>query len=162
MIDLLTVVRWLHVLAGAAWLGEVVVINFVLVPLLTKMELPERGAFIASLFPRLFRLASVLALLTLSAGLLMSYLMTGWQALGGLIATRWGLFILVGGSLGLLLALFHFFVESRLTPMASSLDKSSQEADVERVTRFLQVVPRLGLVVILASFILMMLAARGH
>jgi uncharacterized membrane protein len=33
---LTNILRWIHVLAGAAWLGEVVVINFVLVPTLAS------------------------------------------------------------------------------------------------------------------------------
>ena len=32
MATLFTVLRWVHVLAGAAWFGEVVVVNLVLVP----------------------------------------------------------------------------------------------------------------------------------
>ena len=159
--NLIIVIRWIHVIAAGAWLGEVIVINAVIVPLLNSTEPERRGAIIAKFFPRLFRLASILALLALLSGLVMSYLATGWQDLGAIIQTRWGLGILIGGSLGLLLAIFHFTAENRLRPIASSLDQDATPEDVEQVMRFLRIVPRIGLVVILTVYLFMMLAARG-
>lgn len=159
--NLLTVIRWVHVLTAAAWLGEVVAINFVLVPALVSLPIDRRGAFIRRLFPRLFRLASLLAFSTLASGLLMSYLLTGWRNLGELIKTPWGATILAGGVIGFLLATFHFVVESRLKPAVEQLNEASSEADLNRVTRFLQIVPRAGLVVITVAFLLMMMAARS-
>ena len=91
----------------------------------------------------------------------MSYIATGWQDLGAIIQTRWGLGILIGGSLGLLLAIFHFTAENRLRPVASSLDQNANPEEVEQVMQFLRIVPRVGLVVILAVFLFMMAAAKG-
>jgi uncharacterized membrane protein len=157
----LTIVRWVHILSGAAWFGEVIIINFVLLPLLKPMGFEQRALFLHKIFPRVFRLASFLSVLALSSGLIMSYLITGWKDLDVFLSTRWGVSILIGGSLGLLLTMFHFFVESRLEPLVASLNESPQQMDVERITRFLQYIPRAGLLVILTTFILMMVAARG-
>ena len=159
--DWLNVVRWIHVISAAAWLGEVIVINVVLVPSLNSVPEEDRGSFIAKVFPRLFRLASVLALTALLSGLAMSYLITEWQGLDDALTTRWGVAILVGGILGLLLATFHFVVESRLRPLASSLDQAPSPEEVDQVMRFLRIVPRIGMVVIFAAFLLMMVAARS-
>ena len=157
----LSIIRWIHIISAAAWLGEVLVINAVLIPSLQSTPVEQRGGFIARVFPRAFCLASFLALVVLSSGLVMSYLATGWKDLDLIIRTRWGLGILIGGLLGLILAIFHFVVESRLKPIARSLDGAADEKDVERVMRFLQIVPRIGMFVIVAAFLLMMVAARG-
>ena len=90
----------------------------------------------------------------------MSYLITGWRNLGGLLGTRWGLGILIGGFLALLLMLFHFFVESRLEPIAATADKGS-EIDVDKIISVLKVVPRIGLIILVLIVLLMMFAARG-
>jgi uncharacterized membrane protein len=155
--SILNILRWVHVLAGAAWLGEVVTINFVLVPALLKMKKGHRGIFIRQVFPRVFHLASFLSLTAILSGAGMSYLLTGWRNLGELLGTRWGFGILIGGSLGLALTLFHFLAESRLEPIAARAD----EAEVEKIMAVLKIVPRAGLVVILLVILLMMYAARG-
>ena len=50
-----TVLRWVHILAGAAWFGEVVVVNLVLVPLVSKSAHESQIAFLARVFPSIFR-----------------------------------------------------------------------------------------------------------
>ena len=155
--SLLNIVRWVHIISGVSWLGEVITINIVLVPALLKMEKETRGAFIRQIFPRVFRLASVLSLVAIISGGLMSYLITGWKNLGPLLDTRWGIAILIGGSLGLALTLFHFLVESRLEPVALK----AEQADVEKIISALKIIPCVGLGVILLVVVLMMYAARG-
>lgn len=155
--NIINLIRWLHIISGTAWLGEVITINFVLVPALLKMDIENQKEFVRKTFPRVFRLASVLSLTAILSGALMSYLITGWQNLPQLLGTRWGLGIFGGGSLALLLALFHFLVESRLKPIASS----ATEEDVEQIITILKIVPRAGLAVILLIVLLMMYAARG-
>ncbi len=153
--------RWLHILAGAAWFGEVITINFIVIPGLRSMDGADRRRLIGILLPRLFRLASALALLSISSGLINTYLLTGWDDLSLFFSTRWGISIFIGGLLGISLALFHFFIESRLEPIAASMDEHTSEARVAEVMKFLGLVPRVGAVVMLVVFILMMYAARG-
>ena len=158
--NLLNIVRWVHIVSGAAWLGEVVTVNFVLLPALVNMKKDTRGIFIRQIFPRIYRLASVLSLTAIISGAVMSYLITGWKNLPVLFGTRWGIGILIGGSLALLLTLFHFYVESRLEPITVTADKGS-EIDVEKIISVLRVVPRIGLIIIVLIVLLMMFAARG-
>lgn len=153
--------RWLHIISGAAWLGEVITINVVLIPSLLSATREDQARMIRNVFPRLFRLASVLSLISISSGLTMSYLLSGWTDLTIFLTTRWGIAILIGGGLGIALTLFHFFVESRLEPIAVSMDSGSDPVDIERVVRVLRYVPRIGLLVMLTIFVLMMYAARG-
>lgn len=158
--SLLSIVRWIHIISGVAWLGEVITVNFVLVPIVIKLSKQERGAFIGLVFPRVFRLASVLAGTAIISGAIMNYLITGWTNLGVWLGTRQGIAILIGGTLGLLLALFHFFVEHRLEPTAVSADQMS-EADTEKMLAVLKLVPRVGMIVVALVILLMMFAARG-
>jgi len=158
--NITNIVRWIHIISGVAWVGEVITINVVLLPALKKMDKDIRGAFIRQIFPRVFHLASILSLTAIVSGATMSYLMTGWQNLGSLISTRWGAGILIGGSLALLLTLFHFFVESRLEPIAIKADDGT-ELDIEKFLAVLNVVPKIGLGVLILIVLLMMFAARG-
>jgi len=158
---LVTVVRWIHVIAAAAWLGEVLVVVFVLAPAAMKLSRSERPAFISRLFPGVFRLATVLAVTTLIAGAWLNYLITRWQHLDFYIASQRGAAIVLGGILGLLLAVFHFVVESRLEPKVQSLIDARDDGTLDRLSRFLALVPRIGLVVLVAVFLLMMIGSRG-
>lgn len=158
--NLLNVVRWIHIISGVAWLGEVITVNFVILPTLMSLEKDARGAFLRQVFPRVFKLASVLAASTILSGAIMNYLMTGWKDLGSFLQTRWGISLLIGGALGLLLALFHFFVEHRLEPTAITADDLS-ETDLERTISFLNIVPKVGMVIMITVILLMMFAARG-
>lgn len=97
------------IISGVAWIGEVITINFVLVPVVKKINRDSRGKFIRQIFPRIFRLASVLSLTAIISGASMSYLITVWKNLGEMIFTRWGLGIAIGGGLGLILTLFLLF-----------------------------------------------------
>lgn len=154
-------VRWLHVLAAAAWLGEVVTVVFVIVPIALRLEGPERSRYLSTAFPRVFRLASVLAIVTLAAGAWLNFLLTGWRDLAVYLSTPRGLAILAGGLLGLLLGLFHFVVEGRLEPRLRRLGETGDDTRAGKVLRFLRIAPRAGLIVLVATFLLMMIGSRG-
>ncbi|GJQ52661.1 MAG: hypothetical protein HKUEN02_15080 [Anaerolineaceae bacterium] len=158
--SLLNIVRWFHVISGISWLGEVITINFVLVPVVLKLSNKEREAFIQNVFPRIFRLASVLSGTAIISGALLNYLLTGWKNLDVLLHSRWGMSIAIGGAIGLLLALFHFTFERHLEPIAVSVDEMSDE-EVQKMLNHLKVVPRVGMLILIAVILLMMIAIRG-
>ena len=90
----------------------------------------------------------------------MSYHITGLKSPEELYSTRWGVGIIIGGSLALLLTIFHFFVESHLEPIAVTADERT-EIDVEKIIAVLNVVPRIGLIILVLIVSLIMLAAKG-
>lgn len=152
--------RWIHILAGGAWLGEVVVVVFIVVPVLIRLDHERRGWFLSTIFPRVFRLASVLSATAVAAGAALYLASNDWSLnVDRLLTERWGLSILIGGTLGLALTVFHFVVEGRLEPIVARAQ--SGEIDEERLVRFLTVVPRVGLGVLVVVFGAMMYAARG-
>lgn len=148
--------RWLHVVAGGAWLGEVVVITFVLVPMLGKLEPDRRTWMISTLFPRLFRLASVLIFGALVGGALLHLSMTDWRVdMDLLTGTRWGRLVATGGTLGLALGLFHYVAESKLEPMARDV---AITGETDLIVKRLKVIPRVGLGILVVVFTTMILA----
>lgn len=157
---IVNVVRWVHIISGISWVGEVITINIVLVPALIKLRGDARGDYLRQVFPRIFHLATILSLTAVISGATMSYLVTGWTDLDRLISTRWGTGIALGGGLAILLTLFHLFVEERLEPVAMTADVSP-EVDFDRTLKVLKIVPRVGLVILLLIVSLMMYAARG-
>lgn len=147
-------------MAGASWLGEVVVINAVLVPALGRLDAQKREAFASLVFPRIFRLASVLSAVTVATGLVLAIGLSRGN-LEIFVATTWGRAILAGGGLGFLLTLFHFFMEQRLTGLLGAHVGISGTSAVDEFHHRLRVIPRAGLAVLLLIFGLMMYAARG-
>lgn len=159
------VLRWLHILAGAAWLGEVLVVSFILVPVLGRLEIDKRGWFMAMIFPRIFRLATILSVTTILAGAALNLSLSGWRvdvALTILVSTRWGQSILIGGALGLGLTLFHLFIEHRLEPHVRNANEVIDDEAFADIMRRLRIIPRVGLGIIVLIFVLMMFAANGQ
>jgi uncharacterized membrane protein len=156
-VDVVNVLRWAHLIAGAAWLGEVVVVVFVLVPVVVRADEANQRWMLATVFPMVFRLASVLIILVLTAGALLNLAMSNWSVdLDALTGTTGGRFILIGGLLGLALGVFHFVAERKLEPMAVG---AIEGAEIEKLIDRLRYVPRLGLVVLVVVFSLMVLAS---
>lgn len=158
------ILRWIHILAGAVWLGEVVVINFILIPTLFRLESGKRSWFLSTVFPQVFRLASVLSLTTILAGAALNLSLSNWEintAISRLGSSRWGWSILIGGLLGLGLTLFHFFIEGRLEPLVKAAGDGVENEQEALLLHRLQILPRVGLGVLLLIFLLMMFAVRG-
>ena len=153
------IIRWIHILAGAAWLGAVVMVVFVLVPSVQRLEEPDRGRMAAVVFPRVFRLASVLSVTVVAAGVALYLERFGWRLeLRPLVSSRWGWSILIGGSLAVILTVFHFVAEGRLAPLVRRATDSPIE---RRVLTVLRIAPRVGLGILVTTTILMAYAARG-
>lgn len=160
VVSLSRIFRWIHLGAAGAWLGEVIVVVFVLVPILVRATGERRGWFLATVFPRIFRLASVLSLTVLIAGAGLWLTMNNWQLnLERMFTERWGIAIFVGGVFGTALTAFHFVAESKLEPLA--LAAGSGEIDDDVIVRRLRIIPRVGLAVLVIAFGSMMYAARG-
>lgn len=77
------------------------------------------------------------------------------------LTTAWGRAILVGGTLGLLLTLFHFFMDQRLTRLLAHHSDIPGTAAMDELHHRIRIIPRAGLVVLVVIFGLMMYAARG-
>ena len=157
--DIDLIMRTLHILAGTAWFGQVVVINFVLIPSLGKFKTEERKNFIITIFPKIFKVASHLSIIAVLTGIHLVVSLSDAN-LSNLLSGRWGISILIGGSLGILLTLFHFFLENRMAKKIGIV-KDGNEEMVDDVHVKLKIVPRIGLVVITSIFLLMINAARG-
>lgn len=83
------------------------------------------------------------------------------MAASRLIASQWGWSILIGGSLGLGLMLFHFVAERRLEPHVAVADDDPDDIAWARTLRSLKIIPRAGFGLLLLIVLLMMFAARG-
>ncbi len=153
----LVVVRMVHITAAVCWVGEVLVINFVLLPSTRRLADEPRRAFMVQVFPRVFALASVLSGTAVASGLTLA-----WGATRGdlslLLRGRWGLCILAGATLGSLLTAFHFVLERKVAPVFGDC---ADPTGLDDVHTKLQILPRGGLVVLLTTMFLMFWAARG-
>lgn len=154
------VIRWLHVISATAWVGEVMTVVFVLVPAVLALQGPERMAMLHRVFPRVFKLASVLSGTAVVCGaiLLTARYHSSW---GALLTTFHGRCYLAGATLGTAVAAFHFFLEPRLEGMICSAAGNGDLELTDAVLTRLRLIPRVGLGVVLTSMMLMMVATRG-
>lgn len=154
--ELFSFFRWIHVAAGSAWFGEVIVINFILIPALSKNQGEARKDFLNLIFPKIFTLASVLSATTSITGGILLYQFLGFDLSELTKRGTWGYSILFAGTLGLILTLFHFFIENLLARKIGVGDPNISKEDVEDVHLKLKIVPRLGMLVISIIFFLML------
>lgn len=158
--EIYTFIRWLHVASGSAWFGEVVVINFVLIPALSKYQGEARKDFLNTIFPKIFNLASVLAATTAVTGGILLYNFIGLDL--GKLTERGpcGWSVLIAGTLGMILTFFHFFIENHLARKVGVGNPNISQDAVEDVHIKLKIIPRIGMVVITTIFLLMLNATH--
>ena len=105
MEELLFFLRWLHFLAGVAWIGILYYFNLVQVPFFAETEAPVRIGAIQKLVPRALWWFRWAAMFTFIAGLLM-YLIRMHEMGGGLFFnSSYGVTITIGGLIGTLMFL---------------------------------------------------------
>ncbi len=160
MATALIALRWLHIIAAAAWFGEVVTINFVLVPAVHKLPREEAPKILVQIFPRIFKLASWLSATAVISGIVLAG-KKYWGAPEVLWTTTPGILFSIGATLGLLLTIFHFVLEPRLDGMICTAAESDDIDLSDEVLRLLKLVPRVGLLVITGIVWMMMVGARG-
>lgn len=161
MTELMYVVRLVHVIAGVGWLGEVVTINFVLLPALFKARADDRNVLLVTVFPYIFRLATALGGLAILSGIGLVLWNTRMD-LTMLVTTSWGWRILIGGIIGLVVFVFHIVEESGAEKsLAAELvflrDSDDQEA-AQRLLNHLAIFPRVGMVILMVVVGLMVAA----
>lgn len=152
------IIRAIHSIAASIWVGEVLVINFILIPALSKLQDNKRKEFMIRLFPKIFRMASFLATVVSISGIFMVYHLTNGK-LENLLNGRWGLSILTGGSLGIILSIFHFYMANRLLKRIS-LGRMEHNDKLTDVYLKLKIIPRMGMIIILTILVLMINAAH--
>ncbi len=153
------VLRWIHLIAAAAWYGEVVTINFVLVPAVNRLPREQAPKVLFEIFPRIFKLASWLSATAVVSGIVLTTLKyRGTPEL--LWTTTAGILFSVGATLALALTFVHFVLEPRLDGMICTAANSQDIELSERVLWLLKLVPRVGLVVI--TLILWMMTVGAH
>ncbi|HMV13792.1 MAG TPA: hypothetical protein PKK18_00205 [Chitinophagales bacterium] len=160
-IEIFHFVRFLHVVCASAWFGEVVVINFVLIPALSRYQGVYKKDFLNTIFPKIFNLASVLAGTTAVTGGILLYHFIGVDIVSLTSKGTWGWSILIAGTLGLVLTIFHFFIENNLAKKVGVGDPNLSQDSVEDVHLKLKFIPRACLVVITTIFLLMLNATHA-
>lgn len=148
----------------AAWLGEVIILNFIVIPALKARNQSGRAEFrvefIGRHFPRFFDMATLWALTTVLAGLGAAFIAAFYLETPNTIFGS--PLVRIAAVLIVLLAGFHLVAQSRLRPVIKSFAAESFTANPEQkklqfVTRFLGIAPRIGLAVLASAFILLML-----
>lgn len=155
------VLRWLHVITATAWIGQVLVIAFVLVPIVAKESKAEvQLDLLRRIFPPVFRLGSILSGIAVIAGVVL--LWDRIAGLGGEFFASWQNHALLTGSiLGILVMGLHHAVEPRLRRMLRGSADQDDASHAAAIVRRLKILPRVGLTVLTLAAVLMMIGARG-
>jgi hypothetical protein len=112
-----------------------------------------------TVFPRVFRLATVLGGTAVISGLVL--LLLGPGGLERALSAAWGARILAGGTLGAVLYVFHLWLEPRLERRLRARLAGTERTQGDQLDlRILLIVPRVGLLILLTVVALMSAAAR--
>jgi uncharacterized membrane protein len=103
------ILRWFHYLAGVAWIGHLYYFNFVQGKFFAVTDAQTKSAAIRQLVPEALWWFRWGAALTWVTGLLM-ILQRGGESGSFVYTTSWGIWILLGGALGTLMAYNVWFV----------------------------------------------------
>lgn len=147
---------WLHILAAATWIGGMVFLVAVLVPLLRKPDTRARASELFHLLGLRFRRLGWIALVTLVATGVFNVLYRGYRlehfVTGDLYQGRWGHILAMKlGIVGVVLALavvHDFWIGPAATRLIASADAAPEKR--ERFRRLASVMGRTTFVLALA------------
>ncbi|MCM2324543.1 MAG: urate hydroxylase PuuD [Oligoflexia bacterium] len=109
MDGLLFLLRWFHFFFGVIWIGHLYYFNFTQGPFFTETDATTKSNVVQKLLPRALWWFRWGAMVTMATGLLM-LMIRGHRDGGAIFATSWGLAILTGTALGLLMWANVWFV----------------------------------------------------
>ncbi len=110
--EIIAALVWLHILTAISWMGTAMFLAMVLTPSMRGLSANSRGELMIGLLPRLIRIVSVSATLTLVWGVLLA-LAIGLESGSFSPSTAWGLRITVGAVIALVAYAFAMGVGLR-------------------------------------------------
>ncbi|MBL4704022.1 MAG: hypothetical protein JKY54_05850 [Flavobacteriales bacterium] len=140
-----------HILGALFWLGESVIVNFVLYPALRRDEEELKSKFVLAVYRRLFNICSVSASVTVLSGLWLLLRSMGNQFFDSKIIWIWTMFISVGIGIGLII----LHVLEKVTIVKLKKLQQSGELNPELMMKKLKVIPRLTLTGLTIIFLMM-------
>ncbi|MBP9215250.1 MAG: hypothetical protein KBF36_11870 [Chitinophagaceae bacterium] len=153
------IIRHIHVLSASIWLGMVVVMNFGLMPSVVKKLTQNDVDILKPIFKNVTNLVSISAASTFITGGIILWMQTKFNFLEMLESTR-GTLILIAGSLGFIVTVFHFFAESKVEKYLRTRLSNKDELLVGY--KGIEFIPKIGLIVVSAIFVTMLIAVRGY
>jgi uncharacterized membrane protein len=102
--------RWIHFMAGIVWIGHLYYFNFTQGPFFAETDAQTKGNAIRQLVPRALWWFRWGAAVTWVSGLVMLYLYGKTAGHQVYTTTPWGIWILIGATLGTLMAYNVWFV----------------------------------------------------
>jgi uncharacterized membrane protein len=152
------IIRNIHVISAAIWLGIVVVVNFGLGPSVAREMTQGEVNILKLIFRRVRNLISISAFSTFVTGGILLWLQTKFSVVAMLESTR-GTLILLAGGLGFVITLFHFFAESKVEQYLRNRMFGTTEGFVGY--QGIEFIPKIGLLLIASIFVAMLIAVRG-
>ncbi|MDG6974064.1 MAG: hypothetical protein JRM95_04445 [Nitrososphaerota archaeon] len=153
---LIAAVAWFHLLFAVVWIGSSIMFFVVLGPVVSRLTPGSRAEFTVMFFPKMERFLNfVVPLLLLSGGILFAAMSWG----SAFVLDTWSIFVLAGGSLGLLT---YVFALAKLVPAARKvtllLQSGGSEEDLIGAQRLVGLASVVELVLMLATFTAMVAA----
>ena len=152
------IIRNIHLLSASIWLGMVVVMNFGLMPSVKNKLSQVDVDMLKPIFKSVKRLISISAFFTFVTGGVLLWMQTKFNVFDMIESTR-GTLILIAESIGFIITIFHFFVEDKVEEILRRRLTDKDELLVGY--KGIEFIPRIGLVVVAAIFIIMLISVKG-
>ncbi len=163
MVELVSLLRWVHEIAAISWFGEVFVITHIIIPTLGRIPESTKGLLMMKLFPRVFRLATLSSATTIISGAWIALLEANFNLAYFLETTR-GQLIFAGGLIGLFMFLLHSTVERvemRALGRVRIGPQNTFPEELKILDRRLRILPRVGFTLLTIVLILMIYVSHG-
>ena len=124
MEDLYPFIRAFHILGAAMWLGESILVNFVLYPALRRNPNEAKRAFVLAIYRRVFNLTTMSAVITLLTGILLLISSTDGD-LYKLSSSDVGRSLIAASLIGILLIPLHIMEKRSIIRMKKAHETAS-------------------------------------
>jgi len=155
--ELYPYIRALHVLAAALWLGESIIVNFVIYPALRRNPKEIKRLHILAIYRRLFNMTTMSVIITLLTGaVLLVYYTKGNLLL--LQESSLGRTLIITSFIGFLLLILHVFEKKSIIKLKKK--HRTKELDTEKFLIGLKWISRVTVLGLTIAFLIMLNAVN--
>ncbi len=137
-------IRAFHIVFGFSWWGMVFFLNFILLPAMKKMTQSTKYEVLGTVFPRIFKTATVSGFLTVSLGWIYALRFYAKGDFSYFYSSLVNILFTIGIVAITCLYLFHLILERNEIDTVLKALETEDDAAVNKLIAHLQLIPRVG------------------
>lgn len=143
----------LHLISGSLWLGETLVVNFILFPALRRDPNEAKRDFVLAVYRRLFNMSTMSAIISSATGIVLIWFAIASGQFGS-SDTSWQVSMALGGVFGLVILVLHLIEKVNMVRLKEVHRKGTLDTAV--FLKKVKWIPRLSCILVVATFLIML------